>query len=224
MEALVSTRRDDGAAHLAPMGPAVDEHSADDLRTFVLRPFQGSATLANLLRERTGVLHVTDDVLLLAQAAIGQVAPLPPLVTVGEMLDRAAHCEVLRRDVGDARRSGAPPVELIESVREQFIVADAVRWYAFHVVEADLSDERAVLTSEVVARGRVREFFGFNRAKHAVVEAAILATRVHLLPEADIRRQLAPLRSAIDKTGGKRERAAFEMLVYHLEADWACRR
>ena len=29
---------------------------------------------------------------------------------------------------------------------------------------------------------RCRDFFGFNRAKHAVVEAAILATRLHLLP------------------------------------------
>ena len=36
--------------------------------------------------------------------------------------------------------------------------------------------------AETVAEGRRRDFFGLNRAKHAVVEAAILATRVPLLP------------------------------------------
>ena len=35
-----------------------------------------------------------------------------------------------------------------------------------------------------------REFFGFNRAKHAVLEAAILATRVELLPADEILSEL----------------------------------
>ena len=35
----------------------------------------------------------------------------------------------------------------------------------------------------------LRDVFGFNRAKHAVLEAAILATRLHILPEDDVRRQ-----------------------------------
>ena len=37
----------------------------------------------------------------------------------------------------------------------------------------------------VVDEGRLRDFFGFNRAKHAVVEAAILATRIAFLSGAD---------------------------------------
>ena len=46
----------------------------------------------------------------------------------------------------------------------------------------------ATLHCQVVADGRLRDFLGFNRAKHAVVEAAILATRVaHLDPGADSR-------------------------------------
>ena len=46
----------------------------------------------------------------------------------------------------------------------------------------DASGERVNIEAEVVHIGRTRDFFGFNRAKHAVVEAAILATRLHLLP------------------------------------------
>lgn len=209
LEGLVSTLRADGAAHLAPMGPIVDEHSAGDLRTFLLKPFQGSSTLDNLLRERAGVLHVTDDVLVLAQAAIGQPSPMPPLVTVGDMLTL----------------TNCPSAELllpaaVDEISRQCIVADTVRWYAFRIAEADMSQQRAILQAEVVARGTIRDFFGFNRAKHAVVEAAILATRVNLLSEPEIRKQLEPLRTAVEKTGGERERLAFKQLLDYLGTQW----
>jgi hypothetical protein len=64
----------------------------------------------------------------------------------------------------------------------------------------------------VVASGTLREFFGFNRAKHAVLEAAILATRTDFLPAAEILSEFARLRVAVDKTGGPAERRAFELL------------
>src|SRR5437868_2301152 len=73
LEGLVSTLNAAGAIHLAPMGP----HVQPDLRRFVLRPFPTSQTYRNLLAHPEGVLHVTDDALLLAQAAIGQ-GPVPP--------------------------------------------------------------------------------------------------------------------------------------------------
>src|SRR5438132_13758924 len=60
--------------HLAPMGPAVD---GPNFRRFLLRPFPTSQTYRNLLAHGEGVLHVTDDVLLLARAALGPVEPPP---------------------------------------------------------------------------------------------------------------------------------------------------
>ena len=57
------------------------------------------------------------------------------------------------------------------------ILADACRFYEFRVVELDDRDDRTRIVVETVAQGRHRDFFGFNRAKHAVLEAAILATR-----------------------------------------------
>src|SRR5262249_50402493 len=74
LEALVTTLDAAGAPHLAPMGPRV----APDFKRFTLRPFPTSNTYQNLLRHGAGVLHVTDDALLLARAAIG-VATLPPV-------------------------------------------------------------------------------------------------------------------------------------------------
>ena len=66
-------------------------------------------------------------------------------------------------------------------------------------------------------RGRLREFFGFNRAKHAVVEAAILASRTDFLPLADIEAEFRRLAVIVDKTGGPQEHEAFRFLTGHLE-------
>jgi uncharacterized protein len=69
----------------------------------------------------------------------------------------------------------------------------------------------------VVDRGTIREFFGFNRAKHAVVEAAILATRTAFLPPEEIRGEFARLAVLVEKTGGPREHEAFEFLERFID-------
>jgi uncharacterized protein len=58
-----------------------------------------------------------------------------------------------------------------------------------------------------------RPFHGFNRAQAAVVEAAILVSRLHMLPAEKIERELAYLQIAIDKTARPRERQAWEWLM-----------
>jgi hypothetical protein len=177
LEGIVTTLNLDGTVNIAPMGPRVDA----GMRTLVLTPFQTSTTYQNLKRHGAGVLHVTDDVWLFAQAAIGQPEPLPPMV------DAAA-------------------------IRGK-ILTEACRWYAFRIAELDDREERTKIVAEVVDAGDVRPFFGFNRGKHAVLEAAILATRVHLLPRDEILAQLERLRPLVDKTGGEREQAAFQLLA-----------
>ena len=56
-------------------------------------------------------------------------------------------------------------------------------------------------------------FAGFNRAQAAVVEAAILVSRLHMLPAAKVDAELAYLTIAIDKTAGAAEREAWEWLM-----------
>jgi hypothetical protein len=56
-------------------------------------------------------------------------------------------------------------------------------------------------------------FLGFNRAQSAVIEAAILVSRLHLLPRERIERELAYLETAIDKTAGLQEREAWNWLM-----------
>ncbi|MEX2288472.1 MAG: DUF447 domain-containing protein [Planctomycetaceae bacterium] len=100
------------------------------------------------------------------------------------------------------------PAEKVEGA----VLASACRWYEFEVVTVDDRDERTTIEASVVHRGWLRDFFGFNRAKHAVVEAAILATRLHLVGREEILKQFEPLRVIVDKTAGQQESAAFELL------------
>ncbi|MBI1904277.1 MAG: DUF447 family protein [Planctomycetia bacterium] len=180
LEGIVTTQNADGTVNVSPMGPIVD----DEVRRLVLRPFNTSRTCANLKRTREGVFHVTDDVELLAHAAVDDLASPPPL---------------------------APA----EGVRV-FRLADCCRWYAFKVKAIDDRQERVTMTAEVVVSGRIRDFLGFNRARHAVVEAAILATRTAILPAAQIRDELRRLAPLVEKTGGARERRAFEFLQEYI--------
>jgi hypothetical protein len=92
------------------------------------------------------------------------------------------------------------------------ILEDTCRWYAFRVITIDDHDERTEIVAKTVDQGRVRDFFGFNRAKHAVIEAAILATRTDFLAASHIQAEFERLAVPVGKTGGHQERNAFDFL------------
>ncbi len=160
LEGIVTTLNTDGRVHIAAMGPEVEP----GFERLVLKPFQTSQTYLNLQRHPEGVVHVTDDVLLLAQAAIGQIDPVPPT---------------------------APS----EKVRG-FYLCGCCRYLEFRIVDGNLSQPRARLEAEVVRQASLRDFFGFNRGKHAVVEAAILATAPALASAIGNRLRIRPFGSA----------------------------
>jgi len=61
-----------------------------------------------------------------------------------------------------------------------------------------------------------RPFLGFNRAQAAVIEAAILVSRLHMLPWDKIERDMAYLEIAVGKTAGPREQEAWSWLTAHI--------
>lgn len=183
LEGVVTTLSPEGELNIAPMGPIVSNDL--DMRSFTLRPFKTSTTYRNLEARGEGVFHVTDNALLLAQAAIG--APLTP-----EPATRPA-----------AEVKGA-------------VLADACRYYEFRAVDFDDRGERATIRVETVAQGRIRDFLGFNRARNAVLEAAILASRVGLIPPAEILGEYDKLSVLVDKTGGPTERTAIDLLAAYV--------
>ncbi len=179
LEGLVTTIDPDGRMHLAPMGPRMLE-----VGRILLRPFPTSHTFRNLKSHGEGVLHVTDDVLLLAKAALNE-APIPP----------------------------HRPAERVRG----FVLTDACRALEFRVESIDESQERVHIAAQVVHARTLRDFFGFNRGKHAVLEAAILATRLHILSLEDVTAEYRKLKVLVEKTGGAQEHEAFAYLEAHLD-------
>jgi hypothetical protein len=187
LEGIVTTLNRDGTPNIAPMGPIVDAH----FEWLLLRPFRTAVTYENLKHAGEGVFHVTDDVELLARAAIGRLEGTPELL----------------------------PAEAVNGV----ILANACRWYAFRVESLDDREDRTSIVARIVDRGRLRDFFGFNRAKHAVVEAAILATRLNLLDSSHVLSELERLAEPVEKTGGYEERHAFEFLRQFVREELAAK-
>lgn len=181
LEGLVTTHDAHGTLNVAPMGPLVDPQ----MSRLRLRPFQTSQTFRNLRDQPYGVFHITDDVELIARAALDGLTAPPPV--------QPAH-----------RIPGS-------------VLQSACRWYEFQVVSLDDSRDRAEIDVTVVHHGSLREFFGFHRARHAVLEATILATRLHLIPEPDVRAELQRLRSPVEKTAGPAELAAWQFVIEFIE-------
>lgn len=176
LEAIVTSRNEDGTTNISPMGPSVSA----DMSRFEIRPFDTSQTFANLKRTREGVLHITDDVELFARSAISKLEE-PPEMQTAETVD----CEV---------------------------IANACRIYEFRVEFIEETGPRVCLNCKTTHERRNRDFFGFNRGKHAVLEAAILATRLDFLPLEEITRQYQRLSTIVTKTGGPQEQKAFDLL------------
>jgi uncharacterized protein len=104
------------------------------------------------------------------------------------------------------------PAEVVRGV----VLEAACSWREVEVVRVDDTPPRSRIATRVVHRGFRREFIGFNRARHAVLEATILATRTHLLPAEHIRDELARLQVIVDKTAGPREHEAMAFVSAYV--------
>lgn len=107
----------------------------------------------------------------------------------------------------------ASPAAVVSGV----VLEAACSWREVEVQALDATPPRARIITRVVHRGVRREFLGFNRARHAVLEAAILATRTHLVPREQIRADFARLQVIVDKTAGPREREAMALLTEYVQ-------
>jgi hypothetical protein len=76
---------------------------------------------------------------------------------------------------------------------------------------------RPRLICSEVAHATHGAFAGFNRAQSAVIEAAILVSRLNMLPQEKIDAEMAYLRIAVEKTAGARELEAWGWLKERIE-------
>lgn len=176
-EVIVTSLAEDGGVHAAPFGI----RQRDGLT--LIAPFRPSTTLDNLLRSRTAVVNMTDDVRVFAGALTGRrawTARKADRISGWVLESTLAHREL----------------ELVE------------------VVENDLRPEMWFRTVHEACH---LPFQGFNRAQAAVIELAVLVSRLHMLPAEKIEEEIRYLNIAISKTAGVRELEAWGWLTEKIE-------
>jgi uncharacterized protein len=174
IETVVTTAGSDGVANCAAMGVRWGEEE------LVFWPFDSTRTLRNLRRHGEAVVHLTEDVLLFVEAALGR--PAPPMRP-------AAHVA-------------------------GWVIEDASSWREVVVTEIAPSAgglPRSMVRARVVASGTgLQPPLGLCRARHAAVEASILASRLKWLDTEHVQAELGRLQELVDKTAGPREQAAMD--------------
>jgi len=104
------------------------------------------------------------------------------------------------------------PAERIAGVR----LACALNHVELKLAELQDDPQRPVLRMARVFEASHAPYIGFNRAQAAVIEGAVLVSRLHMLPAAKVDAEMAYLQIAIDKTAGPEEREAWGWLTEAL--------
>jgi hypothetical protein len=100
-------------------------------------------------------------------------------------------------------------------------LAGALAHVELAVVGVTEDEQRPRFQCVVVGHGLHAPFEGFNRAQAAVIEAAILVSRLHMLPREKIEAEIGYLEAAIEKTAGARETEAWVWLMEAVRAHFA---
>ncbi len=179
LEGILTTSTAAGDVHIAAMGPEVPDPRF--MSHLTLKPFKGSRTGCLLVSRPEGVFHLTDNVLLFAQAVTGVTHKRPQM----------------------------RPADTVSG----FILEDACEAFEFRIENADTTGERCRLHARIQKSHLIRPFRGFNRAAHAVIEAAILFSRLHLLEAEEVQRQIESLQPLVAKTAGEQEQQAFDLIL-----------
>jgi len=112
-----------------------------------------------------------------------------------------------------------PDYPVVPAAVVRGVVLDAAcSWRELVVQTIDSTPPRSRIDTEIVHRGFRREFIGFNRARHAVLETEIYATRVHMLARDFLEAELVRLQVIVDKTAGAAEHEAMALLAHYIRS------
>jgi hypothetical protein len=158
------------------------------------------------------------------QAGLAVISPYKPSVTLENIL--ATNHAVL--NITDDVRVFAGAL----TRRQAWSLVSAEKIIGYRLVDTLLHQElrlvkvvddvlRPQLHMEVLHEVQHQPFKGFNRAQAAVIELAVLASRLHLLTKDKVLSEISYLQIAIDKTAGERELQAWRWLTEKVENYYA---
>lgn len=103
------------------------------------------------------------------------------------------------------------------SLVQGFVLEDVLAHQELMLVDVLEDNLRPQLIFDIINTINHKPFQGYNRAQAAVIELAVLASRLHMLPVEKIKAEMQYLQIAIDKTAGERELEAWSWLIEKIE-------
>ncbi len=103
------------------------------------------------------------------------------------------------------------------TIIEGYVLEGALTHIELEVDHIVAHERRPEVHCKVVHQATHRAFNGFNRAQSAVLELAILVSRLSMLPADKVTAEVAYLSIAIEKTAGTEEREAWHWLLEKLD-------
>lgn len=113
----------------------------------------------------------------------------------------------------------SPPPVFPAAQISGWVLENCCQWLEFEITDIDDSSARSEMQARIVHRGQRRPFWGYNRARHAILELCILATRTHLLPHDEIRSACRYFRPVIERTAGTAELICLELINDYLQRE-----
>lgn len=104
--------------------------------------------------------------------------------------------------------------DIINGVR----LEDCLAHTELEVIDKEDDDLRPKYICKVVYEAAHKAFHGYNRAQSAVLELAILTSRLGMLPEEKIQQEIEYLSIGYEKTSGPREQEAWGWLMNKINA------
>ncbi len=152
------------------------------------------------------------------------ISPYKPSTSLNNIL--ATKCAVMNLSDDVRVFAGAltkrQPWQLVETnIIEGFRLVDCLAHVELALDEVRDDAMRPQLVMMKVAEFNHKPFAGFNRAQAAVIELAVLVSRLHMLPREKIQTELQYLKIAIDKTAGEREKEAWGWLIEKIDNFYA---
>ena len=96
---------------------------------------------------------------------------------------------------------------------KSFFLKDSLSYLEIKVIKFIENKVRPKFECKIIKETSLNTFKGFNRAQSSVIEAAILVSRLNILPIKKIKEEIKYLRIAIDKTAGTTEKIAWKKLI-----------
>ena len=106
----------------------------------------------------------------------------------------------------------------IKSTKEikSFYLENALSYVEVKVTKFIENKIRPKFECKILKKTTLKSFKGFNRAQSSIIEAAILVSRIKIIPMKKIKKEINYLKIAIDKTAGKNEKIAWKKLIKRI--------